>query len=410
MGRRLTSIAGYGCITAVGADAQTGYNNLKKGLVRNTVFGSNFFPGDFRAPMFQIDSSLKTAAIKDYHLFNLPDDGGNRTIQLALSAIVEALGRAELTLGQLQTMTVGIALGTTVGCTFHNEEYYVAWRDREQPEPGPIYKYLNSNLATSLQSILGVTGPRLVVTNACASGTDAIGIAKRWLEAGICDVALAGGADELSRIASNGFKSLMLVSPESCRPFDADRKGLNLGEGAGIFLLESEENLLKRNGVSYGRVLGYGAGGDAHHPTAPHPSGKGLQKAVGQALSDAGTSAQNISFINGHGTGTPSNDIAETNGLAECGFQQFNTPVVSTKGVTGHTLGAAGGVEAVYTLVALNESKVSGTVGCRNIDAKLTYPVLPEGEQLSLKSRLAISQSLAFGGGNSALVIEGIGK
>lgn len=333
----------------------------------------------------------------------------NRTLQLTLAAINESLEQAGINAEDLRRKRVGVALGTTVGCTFHNEPYYIDWKEGREPDEKPLRTYLSSNLAERIQRILGVRGPRAVITNACSSGTDAIGLARNWLRHGLCDIAIAGGADELSRIACHGFKSLMLVSPENCRPFDKDRRGLNLGEGAGIVLLERDEQLIADKRGCLGWIRGYGIAGDAHHPTAPHPGGRGLQMAVRMALADGDITVGDIAMINAHGTGTPANDRAETRAVFELGFNNGALPVVSTKGVTGHTLGAAGAIEAVFTLLALNRGEVAGTTGCHNCDPDFSVAVLAEGETSPLRGRTGLSQSLAFGGSNGVLVLEGAG-
>ena len=380
---------------------------MKKRLVANVTLAERFFPEGFSAPFFQVGSlapEVGRSAVDD-RIDSLDDV--NRTVHLTLLAIAESLHRAGLTLFELQNKRVGIILGTTVGCTFHNEEYYVQWRDGQNPPSDALLRYLHSHLSSVVRDMLGLNGPTLVITNACASGTDAIGIAKSWLEYDKCDIVIAGGADELSRVACHGFKSLMLYSDQDCSPFDTGRKGLNLGEGAGVLVMQRQSDALQNRGKIYGRVLGYGTSGDAHHPTAPHPEGLGLQRAVASALQESGLTVSDISFINAHGTGTPTNDLAETHAIAALGFKPDITPVVSTKGFTGHTLGAAGGVEAVYTLMALNDGKVQGTGGCKNLDHALSFPALTESEECVLKGSVGISQSLAFGGSNSALVIEG---
>lgn len=400
-------ITGYGSITALGGSSDLASGNMARGLVNNVVMQERFFPHGFAAPCFQVDSLA--AGIARYGIDSLigPEKAVNRTIRLGLVAILEGLERSGLSLQDLRNKRVGVALGTTVGCTFHNEEYYTRWRDGENPEPQPLYTYLTSNLAERIQAILGVSGPSLVITNACASGTDAIGIAKTWLQYDKCDIAIAGGADELSRVACHGFKSLMLYSGKSCTPFDVNREGLNLGEGAGVLIMERQEENDRAGRPCWGRVCGYGIGGDAHHPTAPHPEGRGLQRAVRDALKDSGRDANDIALINAHGTGTPANDRAETHAISALGFNQARTAVVSTKGYTGHTLGAAGGVEAVYALIALNTGEVSGSGGCNEVDPALEFPVLKMSEKKGLCSNIGMSLSLAFGGSNSALVLEG---
>ncbi len=403
------SITGYGSISAAGENSSTALANLLRGQAMPTMTGGEFFPGDFIAPCFQIkDSWIENSS----HVADIPGlikAEVNRTITLALIAIKEGLGRAGYELEELQAKRVGIALGTTVGCTFHNEEYYKTWSEGGEPDRFALTTYLKANLSARIQEILQVHGPRVVITNACASGTDAIGVAKTWLQQDICDVAIAGGADELSRIACHGFKSLMLVSDKVCTPFDRNRKGLNLGEGAGVFVMESVLLAQKRGVTPHGYVLGYGIAGDAYHPTAPHPEARGLQLAIRKAMAEAGIQKKDIAMINAHGTGTPANDQAETGGLTALGFSDDIVPVVSTKGVTGHTLGAAGGVEAVFALMALNTGQVAGTVGCSELDPAFTFAPIEQGNLISLKGRIGLSQSLAFGGSNAALVLEGRG-
>lgn len=400
-------ITGYGSISAAGKDSRTAQINLLKGKAKAAMLGAEFFPGDFSGPCFRVEESSIDQGLQAAGIPGLIPAEVNRTIALALIAIIEGLGRTGYSLEELQSKRVGIALGTTVGCTFNNEEYYQIWREGGEPERFALDAYLKANLAAKIQDILQVRGPRAVITNACASGSDAIGVAKTWLQHGLCDVAIAGGADELSRIACHGFKSLMLVSDKICTPFDRNRKGLNLGEGAGILFLEPEHLVEERGAGSYGRVLGYGIAGDAHHPTAPHPEGRGLQLAISKAISEAGIKKQDIAMINAHGTGTQANDKAETDGLAALGFSDEAVPVVSTKGVTGHTLGAAGGVEAVFALMALNAGEVAGTVGCRELDPGFAFFPVEEGKTISLRGKIGLSQSLAFGGSNAALVLQG---
>lgn len=410
MGSRLLPpvVTGYGAITALGENCQAAWRNMAAGLVCNVGMGERFFPAGFTAPCFQVPSVTADTGRSSLDDLIPSIKTSNRTVQLALLAVAEGLHRAGLSLGELRGKTVGIVLGTTVGCTFHNEEYYVQWRHGLNPAAEPLLAYLSSNLADKVREILGVTGPGLVITNACASGTDAIGVAKTWLEYGKCDIAIAGGADELSRVACHGFKSLMLYSEKSCSPFDKDRQGLNLGEGAGILVLERQEDAQRRGQKILGRVRGYGIAGDAYHPTAPHPEGYGLQCAVKGALGDSGLSVADICLINAHGTGTRVNDLAETHAISALGFDPDSLPVVSTKGFTGHTLGAAGGVEAVYTLMALNEGFVFGSAGCHELDPELSFSVIKEAESRVLTGKIGMSQSLAFGGSNSAVVLEGV--
>jgi len=321
-----------------------------------------------------------------------------------VQATAEALEMARLEKDRLPHGRVGVVAGTTVGCTFNDEAYYRDWREGARPGLAPVERYLCGNLASFLHAVLGSSGPTAVVTTACASGTDAIGLGREWIAAGRCDVVLAGGADELSRIAYNGFASLQLLDAGPCRPFDQRRQGLNLGEGAGILILESKGHASARGVEPLGWVRGYGAAADAWHPTAPHPEARGLRRAVDHALADAGVEKGEIALVNAHGTATSANDAAEARGLAA--ILSAAVPVVSTKGMTGHTLGAAGAIEAIFTLLALRRGETGGTVGCGAPDPELSWKPLPEGENVTLASRVGLSQSLAFGGCNAALVLE----
>ena len=407
--QRGVAVIGMGCISAAGMDVEGHWQSLEKGLVHCLATPPWLFQTKLDFPVFagpEKGLTEKGQALLAEVAPEMAQNAVSRTVLLALSALAEALRAADIDLDFLKKQTVGIVLGTTVGCTFHNEGYYDAWRKGEQPDLSPVRFYLGGNTAAALHRILGTRGPSAVITNACASGTDAIGVAKNWIASGQCDLAIAGGADELSRVAYNGFASLLLASERPCRPFDRERKGLNLGEGAGILVLESDASARKRSVSPSGWIRGYGSAIDAWHPTAPHPEGRGLQKALKGALQDGGVDSRHISLINAHGTGTKANDLAETSALSHFFSKSAAVPVVSTKGITGHTLGAAGAIEAVFTLRALKAGRTPGTVGCLHPDHDLTFPVLSQERSEKLRGRVGISQSLAFGGGNSVLVLE----
>ncbi len=408
------AISGYGCCCGAGVDHRSVWKSLEQGRVNAIMDPSNYFVPGREAPLFLVDEQEITPKILSF--ISQPNDTTgcpipipslNRTILLTLAAMIDLLNTAGLTLDYLQGKKVGIALGTTVGCTFNNEEYYFDWKNNNNPDAAIMDQYLFSNLAEAIQKLLGLSGPRAVVTNACASGTDAIGVGKGWLEKNECDLVICGGADGIARIGCRGFNSLMLVSSSACRPFDRKRDGLTLGEGAGLLLMENEQQLNKRDGRLFGWLRGYGASCDAYHPTAPHPEGRGLQQAIGNCLSSSGLTIDNIGLINSHGTGTLANDSAETTALFKCGFNSDQTRIISTKGATGHTLGAAGGIEAVLTLISLNKGYSVGSIGCRSQDPALPIAVVPEGEKVELPNRIGMSQSLAFGGSNGVVILEG---
>ncbi|EFI33459.1 Beta-ketoacyl synthase [Desulfonatronospira thiodismutans ASO3-1] len=322
------------------------------------------------------------------------------TVLYALSAVDEALTHAGWEARDLGRLKVGVCIGTTVGSTLNNEDYYREYLAGNQPDPKPVCRYLKNNPASVIAEKFGLDGPCQTVVNACSSGTDAIGVAAGWIQGGVCDLVITGGTDELCRVTYNGFASLKIMDVSPCRPFDISRNGLNLGEGAGIMILESP--LLRKldtKNVS-GHILGYGSACDAHHLTAPHPEGAGLFRALTQALRLSEADLSQIAFVNAHGTGTKDNDRVEDMVLARV---LPNIPFLSTKGYTGHTLGAAGGIEAVLTLGCLNLGRVPGSAGFSSADPESASS--PVSERITVEGNLAISQSLAFGGSNAVLVL-----
>lgn len=323
-----------------------------------------------------------------------------RTNQLAHKAAQEALAMAGWTIKELSGLRVGVAMGTTVGNTLNNEPYYRAFKSGLMPDNTAINRYLESNPALWLAEKLSLSGPRATIANACSSATDAIGLGKLWLEQGLCDVVLAGGSDELSRITYLGFISLLISSSRPCKPFDKNRDGLNLGEGAGIVIMESESVCRQYKHKPLATAKAYASFADAYHPTAPHPEGKGLKRSIESALKAAELQADQIGFINAHGTSTPNNDQVEGSVLAAI----FGTdiPVVSTKAYTGHTLGAAGGVEAVFTVQGLLDNRLPTTAGFELYDE--TCALQPTTHNMAVQADFALSTSLAFGGNNSVLV------
>jgi len=323
-----------------------------------------------------------------------------RTAALGLHAARQAVADAGFAADELRELRVGVCMGTTVGSAFNNESFCRDYRSGVDPDLEPIWRIMRSNPAEAIAREFGLNGPCQTVVNACASGTDAVGLAASWIRGGICDVVLAGGADELGRITYNGFASLMITDPSPCRPFDRNRAGLNLGEGAAVLVLESDAVRARRRAKARSFLVGYGSACDAHHLTAPHPEGEGLRRAIAEALSCCGTAPADIAFVNAHGTGTPDNDRVESRVLADLLPQ---VPFLSTKGYTGHTLGAAGAIEAVFTVACLERSQIPANVGFQEADPDLGGT--PVRQKVPTNGSIALSESLAFGGSNSVIVL-----
>lgn len=385
-------VTGIGCNCAAGA-------NLSDCMA--ALLGEGVHPAPPRRfttahpiayPVFEIAESMPLRGSSQ-------ELGVMRTAQLALTALEEALLNASWAAAELTDFNVGVCMGTTVGCTLNSEEFYREFRSGSQPDMAPVIRFLNSNPSQVIARSLEVTGPCQTVVNACSSGTDAIGIGASWIRAGLCDIVIAGGADELCRVTYNGFISLMITDDKACRPFDRRRKGLNLGEGAAVLLLESEKLVRHRKSPTQAILLGYGSAGDAHHLTAPDPQGRGLKRAIFSALEENHMLAGDIAFINAHGTGTPDNDRVESKVLHEL-FP--GVPFYSTKGCTGHTLGAAGAIEAAFTIASLKTGVIPPSAGFEERDPEL--PAHPVEQKSAVPGRVALSQSLAFGGSNAVLI------
>lgn len=384
-------ITGLGTISAAGENLASSMSGLYSGR-RNPHALQNIQTAlDTAYPVFEVFSAKAVA-----------DDTTTRTSKLAMIAVEQALIQAGLQYPDLKKIRVGVALGTTVGSTLNNESFYRKFKSNQKPGLQGIQKYLTNNPALFVSEKLELNGPVATLANACSSGTDAIGLAKSWLEQDLCDIAIAGGADELSRITYLGFISLLISSTKACRPFDKERDGLNLGEGAGIIILEKEKTISRRKVEKMAQICGYATFADAYHPTAPHPEGLGLKRALNSALTQAGISASQVDFVNAHGTSTSNNDAVEGKVIAELFGQKV--PVVSTKAYTGHTLGAAGGIEAVFTVQAILDQKLPTTAGFSLFDPECS--IQPTTDNVKVDAEFAISNSLAFGGNNSTLVFR----
>ncbi|MCR5258320.1 MAG: beta-ketoacyl-[acyl-carrier-protein] synthase family protein, partial [Desulfovibrio sp.] len=258
-----------------------------------------------------------------FPFFSVPEDAfgpeGRRrnaldTLSLARIATREALSSSGFEPGK--DGRLGIAVGTTSGSALHFFDSYATLRKLREPDPKELTVFFGCNPALELAREFHAEGPVTTLSNACTSGADAIGAGLDFLRAGMCDAVLCGGADALSLVPHTGFARLMIYSDEPCRPFDARRKGLNLGEGSGMLLLESEASARRRDVAIRGFIAGYGSACDAHHFTAPHPEARGLALAVDRALAEAGVEASGIAFINAHATANRENDRTEGKFLA----------------------------------------------------------------------------------------------
>ena len=381
-------VTGLGLVSAAGMNAIETLETFRKG--QRNAGPVTLFESKITSPVFEVKGILK-----NYFPERL------RTLNLCLAAIEEALDDAGLK-NSLKGKRIGVALGTTVGSILNDLDFYREYREAGKASMDAVDRYLKGNLASVVHSFLKTEGPSITVVNACASGADAIGAAMSWIRAGFCDMAIAGGADEMNRVPLCGFGSLGILSNSLCAPFDRDRTGLNLGEGAGVLLIENEANVKARRGKVRAILRGYGTSNDSYHLTSPDPEGQGLERAIAGAFKDTGLKPSDMSLINVHGTATKENDFVE--GLVLSRMFRSGTKFLSTKGYTGHTLGAAGALEVGFSLLALENGWLPQSAGFKNQDPGIA--LVPVAERTPVYGRFALSTSLGFGGCNAALVLE----
>ena len=335
----------------------------------------------------------------------------DRVGQLGLSAAIDAVNDAGLPDASIDPARCGVIVGTGVGGLRTHEEQERIYIEKGASRVSPMFvPMMMPNAASALVALqYGFTGPNLCITTACAAGAHAIGEGMRLIRDGSSDVAIVGGTEAaITPLALAAFHRMGAVSgrqdapTEASRPFDVDRDGFVMGEGAAILVLESWEHAEARGADIKGELLGYGRTCDAHHITAPAPGGTGAIACMHMALDDAGLAAGAIGHINAHGTSTPLNDAAEAAAISK--IFGDNIPVTSTKGVTGHMIGAAGAVECVAALLSCRNGLVPPTANHKQKDPEITVDVV-SGEPRVIDNKIALSNSFGFGGHNATLVV-----
>ncbi len=314
-----------------------------------------------------------------------------RQIRLALRALEELAPLVRAACKRWGKGRVALVLGTSTAGIDQTERAYREWRQTASLPPHFDWdrQHAAHALLEVVRAVTGAAGPGYVISTACSSSGKAFGAAHRLLLAKACDAVLVGGVDSLCQTTLRGFHSLEVLSRTACRPFGASRDGISIGEGAALVLLE-------RAGDGVAALLGVGETSDAHHITAPLPDGSGARAAMEEALRRAGLAASDVDHLNAHGTGTRLNDAAEANAIAQ--LFPDRVPVASTKGYTGHLLGAAGATEAIFSIVAIERGVVPASLGAEPLDPAL--PVFVARERLDRRCRAVLSNSLAFGGSN----------
>jgi len=327
-----------------------------------------------------------------------------RAAKLLLIAAHEAWAQA----GWQPSEDLPVVLGTTSGGMSLGEQYYrqaIETPFSHRGQPHRILHYQPQRQALDLANAFGFTGPITIIANACASGANAIGHAWELIRSGRAQRVFTGGFDGLSQLVFSGFDSLQALSPTRCRPFDAARDGLALGEGAAVLALETLESARSRNAIILGEITGYGAATDCHHLTQPQPEGDAAFASMSAAATSASLTPDRIGYINAHGTGTPLNDSAEAAAINRwAGDHARSLPVSSTKSSIGHLLGAAGAVESVVCLMALKEQWLPPTSTLENPEPLCAFPIVRK--PVDVKIDYALSNSFGFGGANASLIFR----
>jgi 3-oxoacyl-[acyl-carrier-protein] synthase II len=333
----------------------------------------------------------------------------DRATQLGLVAGMEALERSGLGTTRGERERFGLCVGTTLGGMRSAARFLASYLERgaEGAIYPPLLQALPAHQTRDLAGRLRLHGPSLNVNDACAAGASAIGLAARRIRDGVLDVALAGGLDPMSEYTFAGFGSLNLLTADAGRPFDRARSGFHLGEGAAFFVLESGAHARSRGARSLGEVVGYGEAAEAHHLTQPQPDGFGAEAAMRAALADAALSPAEVAHVNAHGTATILNDRSEYRAMRRLfGEGLARLPVSASKGAIGHTLGAAGAIEAVFAWLALEERRAPPSAGFREGDPEFEGLSLDGGRALPIDGPLALSNSFGFGGSCASLCLR----
>lgn len=388
-------VTAYTAVSNCGSGSRALYNGLLGG--RSVLKKLNLFSVDFPTHVGEISEQLLPVLDSSLQAYS------TRNARIALAALNvehdqlrENIKRVKQTYGAGR---IGVVIGTSTSGIYETENAY-----RTLHETGAVPKSYHfaeqhawAATACFLQRELQLEGPCYAISTACSSSSKAIAAAQRLINSGVCDAVLTGGVDSLCRMTLHGFKSLDLVSEQPCTPLDKNRCGISLGEGAGLMLVECPT----RENVDCTHLLGVGESSDAYHMTAPHPEGRGAELAMSRALKQAGLMPGEIDYLNLHATGTLKNDASEM--AAVDTLFASNVYCSGTKGLTGHTLGAAGGIEGVIALLAIEFNFRPGSCGLINVDPTFHSNILKD-HQTQLAVNTVMSNNYGFGGNNASLV------
>jgi len=403
-------VTGMGVMTAIGHDLDTFWSSLmegKSGVSLVESFDVSEYPT-------RIAASIKGFNPEDFNIDKKEARRMDRFVQFAVVASMSALKDANLNVNEdTDPERVGVYVGSGIGGLSTWEEQHKILLDKGPKRVSPFFiPMMIANMASGqISMITGAKGPNSTAVTACATGTHSIGDSYKMIQRGDADVMICGGAEAtISPTGMAGFCALRAMSTrndepaKASRPFDTDRDGFVMGEGSGILILESLEHAQKRGARIYAEVIGYGMSGDAHHMTDPDP--EGAKRCMVKAIKDAGIAAEQIDYINAHGTSTPVGDKSETTAIKlALGEHAYKVAVSSTKSMTGHLLGAAGGVEAVICGLTIKNGIIPPTINLDNQDPECDLDYVPNTPRKA-DVTIAMSNSFGFGGHNATIVLK----
>ncbi len=402
-------ITGMGAITPIGNSVNEFWNSSKNGVC-GIDFIKSFDTENFKV---KIGAEVKNFNAEDY-MDKKEAKRVDRFCQFAMAAAKEALEDSKIESDKIDCYRFGVLIGSGIGGfnTIEKEHEKLLTRGPGRVSPMLIPMIISNMASGNIAIKYGAKGVCSTVVTACATGTNAIGEAFRMIKHGYLDVMIAGGAEaSITPLALAGFTSLTALSTSNdlkraSIPFDKERDGFVMGEGSGVLILESLEHAIKRGAHIYAEVAGYGSTCDAYHMTSPDPLGEGAAKAMELAIKEANITLDDIDYINAHGTGTPYNDKFETLAVKNIFKEKaYNIPISSTKSMTGHLLGAAGAVEAITCVKAIQEGFIPPTIGYKVKDEDCDLDYVPQKGR-NAKLECTLSNSLGFGGHNASLIIK----
>ena len=414
METRRVVVTGLGCITPIGHDPESLWASLRQGVGgvdRIRAFDASEYPSQIAAEVKDFDPGQFLGPKEVRH--------SDRFVQLAVAAAKQAVAHARLDITREDPTRIGVWVGSGMGGLTTIEEGYRQLQERGPARISPFFiPMIICNMAPGLISIaLGAKGPNACPVSACATSGHALGDASRIIQRGEADVMVAGGSEcAVTPLGVAGFCALKALSQRNdepsraSRPFDKDRDGFVIGEGAGIVILEELGHAQRRGAAILAEFIGYGMSGDAYHMTAPDPEGRGAAACMARALKDAGLTPQDIDYINAHGTSTPLNDKVETLAIRTVfGPRASQVPISSTKSMTGHLLGAGGAVEAIACVMTLRDQVIHPTINYETPDPDCGLDYVPNRARPATV-RVALSNSLGFGGHNVSLILKRYGE